>query len=95
MPQETAEEIKIPSAPVEEKLTVLIQHAEAEYEIAEQLSTNFSREGVIATTLSEVNDFTLYEPTNVLETVFGEVNIFFFFFFCFYIWKYYFKVILY
>lgn len=86
MPEETLDEKKVPSAPVEEKLTVLIQHAEPEYEIAEQLSTHFSKEGVIATTLSEVNDFTLYEPTNVLETVFEEVNVFVFTY-----WKCYFK----
>lgn len=77
VPEETLKEIKVPSAPVEEKLTVLIQHAESEYEIAEQLSTDFFKDGVIATTLSDVNDFTLYEPTNVLKTLFEEVFFFF------------------
>lgn len=66
---------QIPSAPSEDKLSVLIQHTESESGVAEQLCRRLTQEGMVVTTLADVNDLTPFDATNALHTMFQQVSI--------------------
>lgn len=60
--------------PAKRKLSVLVQHTESESNIAEELAIKLVNEGMIVSTLSDLNDLTPYDATNALNTLFQDVD---------------------
>lgn len=71
----TSDVVKIhPSAPPEENIVVLIQHANSESSIAEQLSNMLKNEGIIVKLLPDFDFMAIMDPVGRLTAILKEVS---------------------